>query len=320
MKESDKEEEAVEIERPAAQRVNRVALKNFRNYSELEVMLSPGFHVVAGPNAQGKTNFLEALYLLSSTRLLRGMKDSEAVLEGESRAVAEAEIGSSATIIGIVLERGIRKRASLNRLNLPRAADLIGRLPCVCMSSADLPIVSGEPSDRRLFLDLELSQIFPAYLRHLTLYKRAVEQRNALLKHAQEGYVQPEMFESWEEQMAEHGAGVRQIREAYVRELSSHAEAAHSFLGGGDQISLSYEPKDIGMEAPELRELLASSRAAEIARGSSTVGPHRDELSINVAGKPARLFGSQGQQRTAVLALKLATLELGREKLGEAPL
>jgi DNA replication and repair protein RecF len=293
-------------------------LRDFRNYEVLDIELGPGFHVVAGRNAQGKTNLLEALYLLSTTRLLRGSKDTEAIRQGAQKATAEADAGR--TQVSISLEHGARKRAALNSLNLPRASDLIGRLPCVCVSSADLPIVSGEPSDRRLFLDLELSQTYPAYLRHFTLYKRALEQRNALLKLAQDRYVDNATFEAWEIQLADHGAAMREFRRRYTDELTPLAQEVHASLGHGELLGLAFEPKEEAWDADALFLALTNRRGEDIQRKTTTVGPHRDELRIAIEGKEGRTYGSQGQQRSAVIAIKLATLHLLSGILGRQPL
>ncbi len=299
--------------------VDRLTLRDFRNYTAETVEFDDGLSLLTGPNAQGKTNLLEALYLLSTTRLLRGIRDAEAVRSGAERAEVRADLGASCTI-AITLERGIRKRASLNGVNLPRAADLIGRLVSVCVSSADLPIVAGEPSDRRMFLDLEISQLHAGYLFAFSHYKHALEQRNALLRTAQESHVPEEAFEVWEVQMAEHGATMRRMRAEFVNEVAHHARAIHERLGGGERFGLSYAPKDEAFGSDALLAQFASRRPAEIARGTSSTGPHRDDLEVLVAGKEARLFGSQGQQRTAVIALKLGTFEHMRDTLGEAPL
>ena len=185
--------------------VDTLRLEGFRNYSHLDLRLSPGFNVVSGSNAQGKTNLLESLYLLGTTRLLRGQKDAEAIQDGADRAAVEVELAGSGTRIGMGLERGARKRARINGLALPRAADLIGRLPVVCVSAADMAIVRGEPADRRLFLDLELSALSPAYLHHFALYKRAQEQRGALLRQSRERPIPGDLYEPWEAAMAMHG-------------------------------------------------------------------------------------------------------------------
>lgn len=300
--------------------VRAVCLESFRNYDRLDLELSSGFNVLAGENAQGKTNFLEALYLASTARLLRGQKDSEAIREGSDRAAVSVEIQPQGTKIGISLERGARKRATLNGLGLPRAADVIGRLPCVCVSSADMAIVRGEPSDRRLFLDLELSGLYPAYLRHLTLYKRALEQRNALLRDSREGMRPCEQFEPWEEQMAHHGIALRNVRLEFLDRLSPASTRYHAHIGAGESISVGYVRRDDAQTEEELRLALQGSRDVDVYRGGTSPGPHRDDLSLDVGGRDCRLFGSQGQQRTSVIAVKLATLEIGREELGAPPL
>lgn len=300
--------------------VDRVILEAFRNYSTLDLCLGSGFNLFVGPNAQGKTNFLEALYLVSTTRLLRGQRDAEAVFQTKDRASVIVELFGSGTRLGVSLERGVRKRASLNGLNLPRAADLLGRLPCVCVSSADMEIVRGDPSERRLFLDLELSALFPAYLRHLTLYKRALEQRNALLRDSREWPRSPELFETWEEQMAHHGASIREARDMFVGRLEPDAQEVHANLGNGERLQISYVRRDETTDEAALLAALAQCRNNDIARGGTSVGPHRDDLAIEIDDKEARLFGSQGQQRTSVIALKLAHLKLVCEELGRPPL
>ncbi len=300
--------------------VESLALAGFRNYSSLDLALSPGFNVVSGPNAQGKTNLLEALYLLGTTRLLRGQRDAEAIRDGEERALVEVELSESGTRLGMALERGARKRARINGLALPRAADLIGRLPVVCVSTADMAIVRGEPADRRLFLDLELSALSPAYLHHFAGYKRAQEQRGALLRLSRERTILAAVFEPWEAQMAHHGAHLRSAREDYVARLVAPTREVHARMGGGEALDLRYEPKDEAADEPALAAAFADSRPAEVARGASLVGPHRDDLRLEIEGRDARLFGSQGQQRTAVIALKLATLDVASEERGVPPL
>ena len=297
-----------------------LALASFRNYPSLFLSLGAGFNVVSGPNAQGKTNLLEALYLVGTTRLLRGQRDAEAVRDGDERASVEVELSGSGTRLGVGLERGARKRARVNGLALPRAADIIGRLPVVCVSAADMAIVRGEPADRRLFLDLELSALSPAYLQHFAGYKRAQEQRGALLRQSRERTVTPATFEPWEAQMAHHGASLRGAREDYVARLVAPTREVHARMGGGEALDLRYEPKDEATTEAGLVEAFAEGRGAEVARGASLVGPHRDDLRVEIEGRDARLFGSQGQQRTAVIALKLATLDVATEERGVPPL
>jgi DNA replication and repair protein RecF len=289
--------------------VEAIELLHFRNYPTARVDLSPGFNVIVGPNAQGKTNFLEALYLLSTTRLLRGQKDSEAVLEGADLAKATATLSPSETLIGVEIPRSGRKKATLNGLALPRASDLIGRLPCTCISTVDMEIVRGDPAERRLFLDLELSAASRGYFHRLALYKRALEQRNALLRDSRDRFHPPETFEVWEDQLAQSGAELRIARVEFIDQLSPFAAEVHQAMGSGETIRLAYVQKDPADSYESLLTAFAESRSTDVARGGTSVGPHRDDLEVLVGDRSARLFGSQGQQRTAVVALKLATLK-----------
>lgn len=231
-----------------------------------------------------------------------------------------AELQGSETRLSMVLEAGIRKRAAINGLSMPRASDLIGRLPCVCVSAQDMDLVRGEPADRRLFLDLELCALSPAYLRHLTMYKRALEQRNALLRDSREWMQPKENFEPWEEQMAMHGAALRNAREEFIDRMATPSADIHSQMGGGEQVDMKMDHKDPAMDSETLLAALSATRNHDVARGGTGVGPHRDDLRIDVGGKDARLYGSQGQQRTAVISIKLASLQISRDEFGVPPL
>ncbi len=300
--------------------IDRLQLENFRNYGEAEIELAPGLNVLTGPNGQGKTNMLEALYLLGTSRLLRGQRDAEAIRDTAPGFRVEGILRDSETKLGVSLERGGRKRSRLNGLDLPRASDLLGRLPCVCISVADLSIVQGEPTDRRLFLDLEISGLYPHYLRRLAGYKRALDQRNALLRESRESFVSDDSFLPWESQLAEHGAGLRHMRESYIKVLAPKVSDYHAQMGEDERTTIMYTPHDDGSDAEELLGHLARSRAQDVHRGGTSIGPHRDDLSIEIDGRDARKFGSQGQQRTAAIAVKLSTWEAGREIRGESPL
>jgi len=300
--------------------VQHVSLTDFRNYRDLSIQLDPGFNIVRGANGQGKTNLLEALYLVSTSRLLRGQKDAEAITHGSTGARVSVELSPSSTRLGVRLERGVRKRATLNELSLPKASDLLGRLPCVCISTLDMEIVRGEPSERRLFLDLELSALRRSYLQHLATYKRALEQRNSLLRDAQERSVGAAEWEVWEEQLAASGAQIRAVRREYVETIRPDVAHFHERMGGGEAIHIDYRQRDDAGDESSLRVCLERSRSSDTARGSTTIGPHRDDLGILIQAAEARLFGSQGQQRTAVIALKIATLMAMSRQCDESPL
>jgi len=306
------------VNKSASAYLHQVALADFRNYVHEVVALGSGLNIVFGANAQGKTNLLEAVNMIATTRLLRGPRDSEAIRIGAPKALIEAELADSGTLLGIEIQAGVRKKAFVNRLLLPRASDLIGRLPAVCFSAQALEIVRGEPSSRRLFLDLELSQFYPAYLVHLASYKRALDQRNALLKASGFSKIDQDHFDVWEAEMADHGVALRNFRRTFVSDLVKTAADLHRVVAADENLSISYDAAHSTPE--ELREQFVSSRIRDIDRGSTSVGPHRDLLTIEINGNDVRSFGSQGQQRSVVIALKLAVLRLGIEQLGVAPL
>ncbi len=300
--------------------VETVRLHDFRNYDALEVALSAGLNVLSGQNAQGKTNLLEALYLISTGRLLRGQRDGEAIREGASSARVDVTVAPFDATLAVQLQAGIRKRSFLNGYGLPRASDLLGRLPAVCISAEDLSLARGEPADRRLFLDLELSALRPTYLRDLTVYKRALDHRNALLRQAAEHPVSEDTFEPWEAQIALHGASIRRVRREYVSALDEVAGELHSQIAFGETLSLSYVSRDPVNTEGEFVAELASRRFNDTQRGSTSLGPHRDEITVVVGSRDARLYGSQGQQRSSTISIKLGALKFAQSERGVPPL
>ncbi|MHB8637711.1 MAG: DNA replication/repair protein RecF [Fimbriimonadaceae bacterium] len=297
-----------------------VRLNNFRNYVALDADLGPSLNLLSGENAQGKTNLLEALYLLSTARLLRGQRDGEAIREGAGMGRVEADLGPLDTSVAVQLQAGARKRSFLNGYALPRASDILGRLPAVCISAEDLSLTRGEPAHRRLFLDLELAALYPAYLRDLGVYKRALEQRNVLLRLAAESFVAEATFEPWEAQLGLHGANLRASRASYVERLHELSRHLHEELAFGEGLAVSYVARDDGATADDLVVALAARRGDDIRRGSTSIGPHRDELTISTGGRDVRLFGSQGQQRSTTISIKLGALKLAEAERGSPPL
>ncbi len=296
-------------------------LSHFRNYESSEIEPHPGINLFVGQNAQGKTNLLESIHLLSTGRLLRGSRDAQGIRAGESLAEVEGVLSGSGTTITVQFDDQKRRKKSvkLNGVGLPRASDIIGRLPSVSFSTSDLSIVRGEPADRRSFLDTELAQLYPAYLNHLTDYKKALHQRNVLLKQAQEAYVEDALFEVWEEQLAIHGSEIRKYRQGWIEDLLPRASEEHKNVSSGEVLVMTYVAKDEAGSADEMLQAMEEVRGLDVRRGSGSIGPHRDDVLIEIDEKEARTYGSQGQQRTAVLSIKLATLESGVNILGVPP-
>ena len=324
--------------------ITRLDLFDFRNYTALTFVPSPGLNLIVGPNAQGKTNLLEAIYILATTKSVRAGRDGEMVRFGADacRVVAEVHretqgdvrvelaIGSpTATNIG-----GERKIVKVNNGRQARVTDLIGNVNAVLFSSVDLEIVKGEPEDRRRFLNYEVAQVSPRYALAYGAYKRSLEQRNRLLKDIKFGGAGINSLDVWTEQIAEHGAKLIERRRAYVEKLAIHTSAMHEALTEGRETQvLEYAPSFAlapgVITADEVKTAfiaaLADLRRDELQRGTTLLGPQRDDLRFCVGADAAgaievQTFGSQGQQRTAALALRLAERRLIEEMVGEPPI
>lgn len=295
--------------------VARLAVRAFRNLDFVELVPDAGLNLLVGENAQGKTSTLEAIHLASTGRLLRPGKEAGAIMVGRKDAAVNATTAPNQGEIQVELRHGTRKQVKVNGMTLKRASDVLGRLPTVSFSSQDLLLVDGEPSDRRGMADAELSQLYPAYLRAFALYRRALDQRNSLLKAAQESFVSEEEFAVWEEKLAEAGDVMRTYRLSWLATIQAHATVAQERLGRGEKVALTW----VLTEPDDPRESLSRNRRKEIARGNTTTGPHRDEIEITLDGLPARTHASQGQRRSVVIALKAAVLETARETLGAPP-
>lgn len=306
--------------------VRSVRLSNFRNYPRLEVQLHPKLNLLIGPNARGKTSVLESLYCLSTTRSFRATADEEVIAFDSDSASVEGEFeqGDSAERLRIEFRRGRGKALYIDGKKQARLSTALGRLPAVIFSPDDLFLVKGGPVLRRRFLNTALLQMEPAYLADLQQYERALRQRNALLRAANRPS-DPEIA-AWDEPLVRYGTSLTSRRAEAVARLAAHAGGALKDLtGGGERLELGYAPSvpdaGEGKSAQDaFREALQRRRAEERIRGATLTGPHRDDLVLSVNGKPLKKFGSQGQQRTAALALKLAELALLTEATGKAPL
>ncbi len=306
--------------------VSSLRLSHFRNYEALEVGFHPKLNLFLGPNAQGKTNVLEALYCLSTTRSFRAAADEEMIQFGQEAGAIEGvlhrEEGQEA--IRLELRKSKNKALFVNGKKQKKLSSLLGRLPAVVFSPDDLFLVKGGPSLRRRYLDGTILQIDQGYLAHLQHYERTLKQRNSLLRQKVPGIAT--QLAVWDQPLAQHGAALMVKRAAVARRLSDFAgQALKDLTGGIERFEVRYEPQ-LPLEEPEVSlqekmlEALAKARGEEIARGVTVVGPHRDDLGLWVNGQPLRKFGSQGQQRTGALALKLAQLTFFTEGGHTAPL
>lgn len=303
-------------------------LHAFRNYPHLDIQFSPGLNVVYGDNAQGKTNLLEAIYFLATGKSHRTSRDQELIAEGESSLQVRASVIRRTGELGLELTLGheTRKALKINGVPEKKIARLVGSMAVVFFSPDDLQLIKGAPAGRRRFLDIELSQISQNYLHHLMVYNRVLHQRNTLLRQDE---VDMSLLSIWDEQLLDAGAQLVSRRAVAVSRLAPLAHQFHDTLSDRrEQLQVAYQsqvwfegdPVDAPLIRNRMASLLAERSREEIRRQMTLVGPHRDDLSFLIDERDARLYASQGQQRTAVLSLKLAELAFMREEIGENPL
>jgi DNA replication and repair protein RecF len=324
-----------------------LSLTNVRSFRHLELDLAPGRHVVAGDNAQGKSNLLEAVQMLATARTLRGGTDLDliswdsvaedplpaarleaAVQTAQGKRMLEIAVIAQETPAGVAPTRASR-RFRVNGV-ARRASDLIGQLRVVMFSADDLEIVSGPPAMRRRYMDITISQFDPAYLRALQRYQRVLEQRNSLLRKLQERRGKPDELDFWDDELASAGALVAQRRADAVRALARDARDRYAELAPSEteDLAICYEPRLPGALVEQVREhdlaerfraALVDERREDIRRGVTRWGPHRDDVQFLIGGHPAAVSASRGQQRTAALALRLAEVELSTRRTNDPP-
>lgn len=312
-------------------------LKNFRNYTDQWVEFNAPKTILVGQNAQGKSNLLEAIELLATLKSHRTSRDRDLIQGGQETGLIKARLERNYVEqeLALTLRQSGRKNLSLNQENVRRQFDFLGVINAVQFSCLDLDIVRGAPEVRRHWLDTLLIQLEPIYSHILTQYQHILKQRNALLKklRQQQEESQPlntfdlEQLPLWDQQLAEMGSRVSRRRARVLTRLAPLAQAWHQQISGQTEfLAIAYEPNVVWPEddpqsvQQAFLAKIEQRRIAEQQLGASVVGPHRDEIALSINQTPAKSYGSQGQQRTLVLALKLAELSLIEEVVGEPPL
>lgn len=309
--------------------VNRLGLSQYRNMTEEQFSPGPGVNVICGSNAQGKTNLLEGLWLFTGGRSFRGAKDSELVAFGEPMANVRLDFFARdrEQRAQLTVENG-RRKASLNGVDRGPASSLIGEFCAVVFSPAHLSLVKDGPADRRKFLDAAICQQKPAYAALLSRYAHTLTQRNALLKDVPRHAELLDTLDIWEEKLARYGGAIAAQRIAYAKALHQSASQVYAGISEGrEQLFVGYQstfwspgsPEDPVWLSQSMQQALAKCRRDDLFSGHTGCGPHRDDLQLLIDSRSARSFGSQGQQRSCVLALKLAEASLLKDLLGERP-
>jgi DNA replication and repair protein RecF len=277
-------------------------------------------NIFYGDNAQGKTNILESIYLCGTTKSHRGTKDRDLIKFGEEESHIEAVVEKNEVPfkIDIHLKKNSPKGIAINKMPIRRASELFGIINIVFFSPEDLNIIKNGPSERRRFIDLELAQLDKVYLSDLSNYNRIVNQRNKLLKDSYNRQEILETLDVWDMQLAHYGKKIIDRRNLFIYQLNEIAGKVHERLTGGKEIlNISYEPSNGNMD---LEQAIKNNRERDIRMKSTSVGPHRDDICFMTDEVDIRKFGSQGQQRTAALSLKLSEIELVKEVTKDTPI
>ncbi len=301
--------------------IKSLKLKNYRNYDLLDLNFDPKTNILYGDNAQGKTNILEALYLSGTTKSHRGTKDRDIIRFGcdESHLETVVEKKGSCFQIDMHLKKNSPKGIAIDKIPIRKASELFGIVHFVFFSPEDLNIIKEGPAGRRRFIDLELSQLDRIYLNNLSNYNRVINQRNSLLKEIYDKDNLMDTLDIWDMQLVEYGKKVLERRKEFIEQVNEIISDIHYKLTGGkERISLIYEESTGNIP---LEKALARNRDRDIRMKSTSAGPHRDDVCfVTDEGLDIRKFGSQGQQRTAALSLKLSEIELVKQVIHDTPI
>ena len=307
-------------------KIKELEIKNFRNYKEQKLSFDEGVNLILGNNAQGKTNLIEALYISSMGKSFRTTNDRELINFDEEKALIKVNAEKDEIEIEIEIElekRGntsVNKKIKKDKKNLTRTSELIKNIMMVVFSPEDLKLVKEEPEKRRRFLDREICQISPSYYEAFSNYRKALKQRNNYLK---EFNINIDLLDVWDEQIIKNGSKMISIRNDFIKKLSRISNEIHKGITNQEEkIETIYEPNvkvrdNKEDQEEEFRNKIKEKREKDIENRNTSVGPHRDDIGFYVNNIDMRSYGSQGQQRTTALSLKLAELNLIKEETGE---
>lgn len=299
--------------------VKSLELSNYRNYNNLSIDFSKHTNILYGDNAQGKTNILEAVYLCTTTKSHRGSRDREIIKinEEESHIRMIIEKNNITHRLDMHLKKNKAKGVAIDGIPIKKSSEIFGLIHVVSFSPEDLSIMKSGPSERRRFLDMELCQLDKLYLHNLDYYNKSMIQRNNLLKQIAYDKKLLDTIIIWDEQLVKYGSEIISRRNQFVNELNSIIFDIHIKLTAGkEKLSIFY---DINTDIECFGDKLLNNIEKDIKNKMTSAGPHRDDLIFYIDGKDVRKYGSQGQQRTSALSLKLAEIELVRHKIKDEP-
>ncbi|MBE5766942.1 MAG: DNA replication/repair protein RecF [Clostridiales bacterium] len=296
--------------------ISRVTVDNYRNFAHADITPDAGVTVFVGENAQGKTNLLESVYLCCVGRSHRTSHEKELIRSGENvarvRVQARGNMGTRS--VEIAMSPTERRRIKVDGQPVSKSGEMMGCITGVLFAPEGLRIVQDGPAERRRFIDMEISQLHPAYYYALQRYQKALRQRSELLRSPSP---RSEFLDVWDEQLITAGCEIIRMRRDFLEKLSAISAEIHAGVSGGkESLTLNYAASTT---ADDFADMLLAARESDIRRMTTSVGPHRDDIRILINGQDARAYGSQGQQRTAAISMKLSELQVMREETGEWP-
>lgn len=300
--------------------IKYLELNHFRNYEDLHLSFDAGTNILYGNNAQGKTNILESIFLSATTKSHKGSKDKDIIQFGNEEAHIRSVIEKDGLEqrIDMHLRSSKTKGIAIDGSKIKKAAQLLGLVNVVFFSPEDLSIIKNGPAERRHFIDMELCQLDPFYLYNLNHYNKIVNQRNSLLKDLSMNPDLRDTLSIWDSQLISYGSKIIERRKLFIHQLNELIGEIHKQLSGDkENLKIHYEPN---VEAEEYEKKMKSRQEVDIRSKQTTVGPHRDDFSFMEQGIDFRKFGSQGQQRTAALSLKLSEIELVKKIANDTPI
>lgn len=300
--------------------IKTLSLKHFRNYSEQTIHFNNGINILYGQNAQGKTNIIEAIYLCATSKSHRTNKDKELIKLGEEEGHIRIIVDKDRydEHIDIHLKKNNKKGVAVNKLPVKKLNDLFGIVNVIIFSPEDLGLLKNGPKERRKFINIELCQLDKQYCYHLQQYHKVLKQRNNLLKNMRYKSIDYDSIYIWDEQLLQYGEKIISDRELFISTLNNIIYNIHYEISGKkEELELKYE-KNVNIE--DFRNRLKSNIEKDIKMGSTTIGPHRDDIIFLINNIDIRNYGSQGQQRTAALSLKLSEIQLVRDKINDTPI
>lgn len=304
-------------------KINKLELVNFRNYSSANIEFDDGVNFVVGKNAQGKTNMLESLYLLSVGKSPKNSKEKQLIKFEQERAKIEVDFATNAgnKNIKMYLDKSNKKAIKINNLNILKLTELVGILSVVYFSPDEMKLVKEVPEDRRNFLDVSISQFDKTYLYNLLRYEKVLKQRNAILKSLNSAQTKIEQLKLFTPQLIEIAEKIIEKRIQFIEKLKIFAKNIHKIITIDENLDIEYSyKKSEGMTIKQdLQNQFDKSLNKELELGYTCVGPHRDDMIFKINDLDCRQFASQGQQRTVALVIKLSLMEVIKQEIGEYP-